>query len=77
MGGPETEALKLAVHRPEEVAGRLDHALFGDETHADAYRALESADTLHDAIASCDPASAARLTVPAGGNSTDDLEIKR
>ena len=61
VGGPETEALKLAVHRPEEVAGRLDHALFGDETHADAYRALESADTLHDAIASCDPASAALL----------------
>ena len=74
VDGRETEALKLAVHRPEEAAGRLDDVLFGDETHADAFRALESADTLHHAIASCDPAAAALLQQLAVEESDTDAD---
>ena len=36
----EDEALRLLIHRPDEVAGRLDAALFGDPIRGEAYRAL-------------------------------------
>lgn len=36
----EDEALRLVVHRSEEVDGRLDEALFGDPVRREAYRAL-------------------------------------
>jgi DNA primase len=55
---PETEALRLAIHRPAEAAPLLDEVLFRDELHAAAYRALASAHTLHDAIEHADPAAA-------------------
>ena len=57
-----------------EAAGRLDDVLFGDETHADAFRALESADTLQHAIASCDPAAAALLQQLAVEESDTDAD---
>ena len=57
-GGPELEALRLAVHRPADVASHLDEVLFGDELHRAAFRALASAATLHDAIEQADPAAA-------------------
>lgn len=36
----EDEALRLVIHRSEEVSGRLDEALFGDPVRREAYRAL-------------------------------------
>ena len=49
--GPGLEALKLAVHRPEEVADRLQPVLFVDPLQRDAFIALIEHDDLHDAIA--------------------------
>ena len=60
-GGPELEALRLAVHRPEEVADLLHEVLFADELHLAAFRALASAATLREAIDSADPGAAALL----------------
>jgi DNA primase len=74
--GPEVEALKLAVHRPEEVADRLDELLFVDELHVAAFRALASAERLHDAIANADPGAAdllQRLAVEEPEAETDDV----
>ncbi|MBW3575210.1 MAG: DNA primase [Actinobacteria bacterium] len=45
-------ALSLAVHQPEAVAHLLDEVLFSDPLELAAYRALSSAATLHDAVAS-------------------------
>ena len=52
---PEMEALRVAVHHPEKVAGRLDARLFGSELARTAYAELASAMTLHDAIESSPP----------------------
>jgi DNA primase len=57
----EEEALILAVHRPEDMAGRLHDVLFADELHLAAYRALAASDTLHDAIEAADPGAATLL----------------
>ena len=59
-GGPEIEALRLAVHRPEDVASRLEGVLFADEVNLAAFEALCSAATLTDAIAQA-PAEAAEV----------------
>ena len=66
LRGPETEALRIAVHRPElllelipDVAGAAE--LFDDDLHASAYRALVSADTLRGAIDAAEPEAAALL----------------
>jgi len=58
---PETEALRLAIHRPEDVAPWLHEVLFDGERHAAVYRALASAATLHDALESADPGAAELL----------------
>jgi len=47
---PGLEALRLAVHRPEAVAGRLDPRLFADERQRAAYETLHQAGDLHKAI---------------------------
>ena len=59
--GPGLEALKLAVHRPEEVADRLHAVLFSDPLQRDAFNALVHHDDLHDAIASASPEVAGLL----------------
>ena len=59
--GPGLEALKLAVHRPEEVAGRLHAVLFSDPLQRDAFNALVHHDDLHDAIATASPEVAGLL----------------
>jgi DNA primase len=59
--GPGLEALKLAVHRPEEVADRLRAVLFSDPLQRDAFNALVQHDDLHDAIASASPEVAGLL----------------
>jgi len=74
--GPEVEALKLAVHRPETVADRLDDVLFDDELHLAAYRALAASNTLTEAIEHADPAAAAllqRLAVEEADADPDDV----
>jgi DNA primase len=47
---PGLEALRLAIHRPEEVADRLETALFRDELQRAAFAALMDADDLPQAI---------------------------
>lgn len=39
----EDEALRLLIHRPSEVAGRLDEVLFGDPVRREVYEALSAA----------------------------------
>jgi DNA primase len=63
---PGLEALRLAVHRPEEVSERLDEVLFVVEVHRQAFAALAAADSLHQAVEEAPPEVAAllrRLTV--------------
>jgi DNA primase len=52
---PELEALRLAVHRPEEVAPYLEEVLFSEELHRRAFAALAGAATLQDAVDDADP----------------------
>jgi DNA primase len=59
--GPGLEALKLAVHRPEEVADRLQPVLFVDAVQREAFVALVEHDDLHDAIATASPEVAGLL----------------
>jgi hypothetical protein len=51
----ELEALRLAIHRPEEVAAQLEEALFDDPVHRAAFHALLSTTTLQQAIAEATP----------------------
>jgi DNA primase len=55
--GPEMEALRLLVCRPEEVRDWLHEDLFGDELTLAAYRALRQAGTVRAAIELADPAA--------------------
>ena len=79
--GPEVEALRLAVHRPEEVAALLHEALFVDPVVLAGYRALCSATTLAQAIDSAvqnssEPEAASllqRLAVEDAEASADDV----
>jgi DNA primase len=59
--GPGIEALRLAVHRPEEVADRLEASLFSNEVQRAGFEALASSATLHEAIDRAEPAAAALL----------------
>jgi DNA primase len=61
LASPETEALRLAVHRPQDVAPFLEDMLFIDDINLAAYRALNSAQTLHAAIEAAEPEAAALL----------------
>jgi DNA primase len=77
--GPELEALRLAVHRPETVANRLEAALFADELHLAVFQSLAAAVTLHDAIANADPEAAdllQRLAVEEAEEDPDDVMIR-
>jgi DNA primase len=78
-GGPEVEALRVAIHRPEAVADRLHEVLFSSPVALAAYRALSSATTLHDALEAADatdPDAAAllrRLAVEDDDADPDDV----
>ena len=77
--GAELEALRLAVHRPETVADRLEEVLFADELHRSAYLALAGAATLHEAIDGTDPDTAdllQRLAVEEAEEDPDDVLIR-
>jgi DNA primase len=53
--GPGLEALKLAVHRPEEVADRVHAVLFADPVQRRAFVALLEHDSVHDAVEAASP----------------------
>ncbi|HVN51706.1 MAG TPA: DNA primase [Acidimicrobiales bacterium] len=48
---PEVEALRLLVADRDGVSARLDERLFEDEVNLDAYRAVVTTATLHEAVA--------------------------
>lgn len=55
LSGPELEALRLVVHRREEVIRRLDAPLFSHVLAANAFRLLRDSADVHEAIARADP----------------------
>ncbi len=59
--GPGLEALKLAVHRPEDVADRVHAVLFSDPVQREAFAALLDHDSVQDAVESAPPAIGAVL----------------
>jgi DNA primase len=59
--GPGFEALKLAVHRPEDVADRVHVVLFADPVQRQAFVALLEHDSVHEAVASAPPEVASLL----------------
>jgi len=59
--GPGLEALKLAVHRPEDVADRVHAVLFADVVQRQAFVALLENDSVHEAVESASPEVASLL----------------
>jgi DNA primase len=53
--GPGLEVLRFAIHRPEDVAHRLEPVLFGDDLQRNAFHVLLEADDLRVAIAEAPP----------------------
>jgi DNA primase len=79
LAGPELEALRLAVHRPEAVAARLELALFAHPLARACFEALLAATTLHAAIEAADPQAAdllQRLAVEDTEADTDDVMVR-
>ena len=79
VGGPELEALRLAVHRPEAVADRLELVLFAHPLARACFEVLSGATTLHDAIEAADPQAAdllQRLVVEDTDADTDDVMVR-
>ncbi len=58
---PETEALRLAIHRGEAMAPWLREELLVDERNLAAFRALEAGATFHQAVERADPGAAELL----------------
>jgi hypothetical protein len=59
--GPGLEALKLAVHRPEDVADRVHAVLFADPVQRQAFVELLQNDSVHEAVESASPEVASLL----------------
>jgi DNA primase len=59
--GPGLEALKLAVHRPEDVADRVHAVLFSDPVQREAFVALVEHDSVRDAVEAASPEVAGLL----------------
>jgi DNA primase len=79
VSGPELEALRLAVHRPEEVASRLERNLFAHPLARAAFDALFAAPTFHAAVEAADPQAAEllqRLAVEETDADPDDIMIR-
>ncbi len=79
VSGPEIEALRLAVHRPEEVVARLQGILFAHPLARAAYDALSDADTFHAAVEAADPQAGEllqRLAVEETDADPDDIMIR-
>jgi DNA primase len=76
VAGPELEALRLAVHRPADVADRLEPVLFAHPLARACFDALSSAATLHEAVEAADPQAAdllQRLAVQDSDAEVDDV----
>jgi DNA primase len=71
---PELEALRLAVHRPDQVAGRLHPVLFSSELARATFAELAGAMTLHGAIESASPEVADLLSQLAVVDSKEDAD---
>jgi len=75
----ELEALRLAVHRPEEVARRLEEELFGHPLARATFVVLASAETLHEAMELASPEVAAvlsRLVVEESEAEADEVMVR-
>ena len=59
--GPGLEALKLTVHRPEDVDDRVHAVLFPDSVQREAFVALLENDSVHEAVESASPEVASLL----------------
>ena len=59
--GPGLEALKLAVHRPDDVVDRVHPVLFVDPVQRQAFVALEEHDSVHEAVEAASPEVASLL----------------
>ena len=73
---PEDEALQLAIHRSEEVAGCLHETLFGDPVRREAFEALSGQGTVATASDSVSPQAAQllhRLAVDPGRAAIGDV----
>ena len=53
--GPGLEALKLSVHRPEDVVDRIHAVLFADPVQRQAFVALLEHDSVHEAVETASP----------------------
>ncbi len=76
---PGLEALRLAIHRPEEVGDRLVAALFRDPVQHAAFEALVESDDLHRAIDSAAPGVQTllvRLSVEEPRSDPDDVLVQ-
>jgi DNA primase len=76
---PGLEALRLAIHRPDDVGTRLDPVLFRDDLQRAAFEALVDADDLHEAIDSSAPevrALLVRLTVEEPVGEPDEVVLQ-
>ena len=76
---PGLEALRLAIHRPDDVSDRLEPALFRDELQRATFQALWDADDLHQAIDGASPevrALLVRLTVEEPTGEPDEVLLQ-
>ncbi len=79
LSGPELEALRLAVHRRDEVVGRLERPLFSHVLAANAFEVIRATADLHQAIEAADPQVAGllqRLAVEDSDADPDDVAIR-
>ncbi len=77
---PETQALRLLAHRPDEIAGHLSDVLFADPTSLAVYRSLSSHGDVHAAVSALnvepdDEAAAALLGRLAVEDAGDDQVV--
>ncbi|HET6963224.1 MAG TPA: DNA primase [Acidimicrobiales bacterium] len=79
LSGPELEALRLAVHRREEVVDRLDGPLFSHALASNAFDLLRESADVHEAIRRADPQAGdllQRLAVEETDADPDDVMIR-
>jgi len=69
---PETQALRLLVHRPDPISVHLSPVLFDDRLNRAAYLALREAGDLHGARAEVEPDVADLMGKLAVQDATDD-----
>jgi DNA primase len=79
LSSVEEEALRLAINRPDEVADRLEPALFSHPLALAAFGALCGADTLWEAIEQADPQASellSRLAVEPDDGDTEAVMVR-